>query len=132
MKLSKILKILDDMFMPKLCALCDETVDCDQSNPFCKECMPVWEDFVKIRCTKCGKTHKDCKCLPKMARKASQSAVAWCYFYDSSQNGEMNRLFRRLKYRYDRCIIDFCTTKMKRKVISLCMKRKINGISYLI
>ena len=132
MKLSEILKFLDNMFLPRLCALCDETISYEQANPFCEECMPVWEEFVKIKCTKCGKTHKDCRCLPTMVKKASGSSAAWCVFYDSSQNGDMNRLFYRLKYKYDRCIIDFCTTKMKRKVISLCIRKKINYKSFAI
>ena len=128
----KFLELLERIFLPKLCALCDEAISYDRYPPVCDECLPLWKEFMGIKCRSCGKLPRYCTCLPDLVRKANRSTVAWCVFYDNELSKEVRQMFFRLKHKYDKDLIDMCTTMMKKRVISLCYSRKINYKDFVV
>ena len=123
----KWLEILKRMFVERYCLICGEAISYDEPEPFCVDCIDEWRSFKKVRCRSCGRESLYCTCLPKKVKKINFGMACWSYFYDASTNGEINTLFRYLKRKYDRSIIDFCAEKMK---ISLLHLFKNRGIDY--
>lgn len=124
MKLSEFFK---RMLVERYCVICGEAIPYDGNEPFCKECVPHWQEFLKVKCRNCGRPHSACICLPSKIRKINHSMAGWCVFYDASTNGEINKLFSYLKRRYDREVIDLCAERMKSSVIGIF---KARGQSY--
>lgn len=123
----KLTEILKRMFVERVCLVCSEAIPYDAEEPFCPDCIAEWHEFLNVKCRQCGRTNKECICLPTKVRKINHSFAAWCVFYDAEQNGEINRLFYYLKKQYDRATIDFCTDKMKKALLILSKK---HGVSY--
>lgn len=123
----KLAEILKRIFGERCCVICGEPISYDAREPFCHMCIEHWRKFLKIKCRKCGREWENCSCLPSKVRRVNHSLASWSVFYDSASNGAVNMLFARIKRRYDRVAIDFCTEIMKSNLIALCNSR---GICY--
>ncbi len=123
----KFTEILKRIFLDRCCVICGEPISYDVKEPFCELCVKDWQEFLKIKCRKCGREQSACSCLPSKARKINHSMASWSVFYDTGANGEINKLFTYLKRRYDRGVIDLCTERMKNNLVAMCKNR---GIDY--
>ena len=119
----RLKEILKRMFVERYCVICGEAISHDEEEAFCGECSEHWKEFLAVKCRNCGRVGSMCTCLPSKVKKINHSVASWCVFYDASTNGEINRLFTRMKRRYDREIIDLCTERMKKSIIALFKKR---------
>ena len=129
MKFSEILKM---MFVERYCVICGEAIPYNGKEPFCRDCAPHWQEFLKVKCRNCGRPHNLCICLPSKIRKINHSMAGWCVFYDASTNGEINRLFTFLKRRYDREVVDLCAERMRRSVVGIFKARGIDYRDYVV
>lgn len=128
----KIIEILKRMFIERYCVVCTEPISYDKKDPFCDACLKDWEEFVSAKCGICGRERGSCTCLPSNVKKINHSMVSWCYFYNGEENGEINELFKNLKWNYDGRVIDFCTDKMKESLLHLCRSRGVNYKDFVV
>lgn len=122
----ELVEILKRMFVDRYCVICGEVISYDLNEPFCSVCEESWREFLKIRCRKCGQINSQCTCVPSKVRKISHGTASWSVFYDAEANGEIGVLFKYLKRKYDREVIDMCTERMKRNLLLLCKYRNID------
>ncbi len=128
----KFTEILKRMFVERVCLICSEAISYDREEPFCEDCIDDWHEFLKVKCRQCGRTNKECICLPTKVRKINNSFAVWCVFYDAEQNGEVNKVFYYLKRQYDRATVDFCTDRMKKSLLILAKKHKMNYSDFVV
>ncbi|MBO5440487.1 MAG: ComF family protein [Clostridia bacterium] len=121
----KISEILRRMLLPRVCLLCDETIDRDKEIPFCEDCEKEWDNFIEIRCNRCGRDRYSCSCLPALIKKNFDLA-SWAVFYDTESKEIANSLVFALKYQRYRDAIRFCTEIMRDMLLENCRKRGIN------
>ena len=126
MKKSKaISEVLRRMLIPRKCLLCNEPIDYEGSMPFCDDCESIWDDFIDIRCNRCGEDRHRCSCLPQLIRKNFPLA-SWAVFYNSGSNEPGNLIVFSLKYARYREAIRFCTKIMKDMLLENCKKHGVN------
>ena len=125
-------EILKRMFVDRYCVICGDVISYDVDEPFCDVCIDDWKEFLKIKCRRCGQVQKMCTCLPSKIKKINHGIASWSVFYDVDTNGEIRKLFRYLKYRYDREVVDMCAERMKRNIILLCKHRNVNFKEYVV
>lgn len=128
----KLYEILSRMLITKKCLICHEPISYDKEIPFCRDCEPMWEGFLEIKCPKCGFNAESCTCLPQNVRKLSIHGAAWCVFYDGGGKNAVNSLIFKLKREYDRDIIDFMATLMASNIKMLASRHGINLSDYVI
>ena len=104
------------MFVERNCVICGEAISYDIKDPFCNDCQRYWQEFLRVKCRNCGRTNNECICLPKKIIKINHGIAGWCVFYDASTNGEINKLFTRLKRSCDKDVVDLCAERMKDRV----------------
>ena len=129
MKLSEILRRL---LVERWCVICEEPIPYDDNEPFCRDCIEDWKEFLKVKCRKCGRDHNLCTCLPQKVRKINHSVACWCVFYDASTNGNIKTLFNVMKRQYDYEIIQLCAERMKKSLLRVAKHRNINLREYVV
>ena len=124
--------ILKRMFLDRYCVICGDVVSYEIEEPFCPLCQPIWQDFLKTRCRKCGQLQNQCTCLPSKIAKISHGMASWSVFYDVDNNKEISIIFRYLKRKYDREVIDMCAERMKKNILLMCKNRNIDYKEYTV
>lgn len=128
----KLREILCRMLITRKCLLCHEPISYDKEIPFCKECENHWENFLRIKCPKCGFSADNCTCLPQNVRKLSSHGASWCVFYDGGGKNAVNSLVFKLKREYDRDVVDFMTSLMAKNIKMLANRHGIDLKEYKI
>lgn len=121
-----ILKILEQMLLPRICPLCQEAVDYERENPLCDECEELWQEYLSIKCHTCGYKSKDCTCLPKQIKEINNSICVWCIFYTPKAKNDVNKLFFKAKRKYNIELLKMFARYMKKNLVSFCISHKIN------
>ncbi len=121
----KISEIIRRMLIPRKCLLCDEPIGYKKEVPICEDCEGDWDDFIEIRCNRCGGDRHTCSCLPVLIRKNFE-IVSWSVFYNSGSQDPANLLVFALKYLRYREAINFCTKVMKDMLLENCRKHGVN------
>ena len=128
----KIAEILKRMFLERHCLICQEALPYDGSPPFCPDCVEYYQELMEIKCRNCGRKQSMCICLPSKINKISHSVASWSVFYDTDVSIQLSSLFSRLKHKYNREIIDFCTDKMVSSFRAICRARNINYKKFVV
>lgn len=128
----RISQILEKIFMPRKCILCDDLVEHESSVPFCEECSLEWLSNLDMLCEKCGFDCDYCTCLPDKVREISSSLATFGVFYTPNVQTPANRVVYRLKRDYNFEVIRFCAEIMHKKIIKLCAKHSINYKDFVV
>ena len=113
------------MLITRKYILCLEPISYDLKEPFCEDCESEWDDFLEVRCNRCGSDRFSCTCLPAMVRKNFHD-VCWSVFYNPKSDRPSDLLVYKLKYQRNREIINFCAMLMKKSLERYCHKHSIN------
>ena len=121
----KIAEAIRRMLIPRKCLLCNEPIDYEKDMPICEDCENEWDDFIEVRCNRCGADRHKCSCLPTLIRR-NFPLVSWSVFYNTGSQDPANLLVFSLKYLRYREAIRFCTTVMKDMLLENCRRHGIN------
>lgn len=113
------------MLITRKCLFCDEVIDYEREEPICDDCEEAWDDYLEVRCNRCGGDRHTCSCLPILIKK-NFPISSWSVFYNKGNNDPANLLVFVLKYWRYREAIRFCTRVMKNMLLENCRKHNVN------
>ncbi len=127
----KALELLKRIFITRQCLLCSNSISYENEIPICSLCEVEWDDFLEIRCNRCGGTRHDCMCAPILIKK-NFPIYSWSVFYTPGSDSAANSLVFMLKYWRYREVINFCADLMKSSLVKTCKKHNIDYKAYAI
>ena len=121
----KAREIFRRMLITRKCLICDDVIDYDRENPICDDCEEIWDEYLEVRCNRCGGDRHTCSCLPILVKKHFNVA-SWGVFYNKGDKEGANYIIIKLKYWRYREAIKHCTRIMKNMLLEVCKKHNIN------
>ncbi len=123
----RLWNIFRRVFISRRCIVCDEPIGYHVKAPFCDICIEKWDEHLETKCISCGKTSKNCNCMPKLLKQVAPFCCFSTFYTGSKEDFSSDLILFNLKESNAQEVYHFCSKIMADAIISQC---KAHGESY--